>query len=124
MNDPTRRPDLDPETRRRLAAVLARTTGASPDGEKLAALAAAERILDARGLRLPELIEAPPAADPPPLPDDAEARELLRLIEASGAELDEWSARFVADLRRWRGRLTDRQRGKLAEIAARCGVTP
>jgi hypothetical protein len=47
---------LDPATCRRLAAVLARTSSASPAGERLAALTAAERILGGHGLCLEEVV--------------------------------------------------------------------
>jgi hypothetical protein len=53
---------LTDDDRRRLAAVLERTAGASPDGERLAALAAAERILSKAGMRMSNLVDVAPSA--------------------------------------------------------------
>lgn len=124
---PTPRPAdrLDADLARRLSSVLARL--ASPhDGEKLAAVAAIDRILGPRGLRLPELIaglaEPPPASRPDDPPDDIAARELLRRIDASPWMPGPWERQFLASLRCWRGRLTAKQRVKIGEIAARAGV--
>ncbi len=113
------RPDLDPATTRRLAAVAARLTS-SHDGERLAACAAIERLLAPRGLRLGELLEGLAASRAEvgrsPGTDD-DARELLRRIDASP-----WESQFLSSLRLWRGRMTGKQRAKLTEIAARAGV--
>lgn len=49
---------LDPDSLRRLEAVLERTGGASPDGERLAALSAAERILSKAAMRMSDLVRA------------------------------------------------------------------
>lgn len=118
------RPDLDPATTRRLAAVAARLTS-SHDGERLAACAAIERLLAPRGLRLGELLEGLAASRAEvgrsPGTDD-DARELLRRIDASPWMPAPWERGFLASLHLWRGHLTQKQRAKLAEIAARAGV--
>jgi hypothetical protein len=53
---------LNDDDRRRLSAVLERTASASPDGERLAALTAAERILSKAGMRMSNLVDAAPSA--------------------------------------------------------------
>jgi hypothetical protein len=118
------RPELDAETRRRLGLIAGRL-GSSFDGERLAALDALDRVLGPRGLRIGDLLAAaaaPPPAGPPPLPHDAEARELLRRIAESGWRPDPWEAGFLASVRAWRSKLSEKQLAKIAEIAARAGV--
>lgn len=107
------RPDVDPDLARRLAAVAGRL--ASPhDGEKLAAVAALQRLLERRGLRLGELLEGL-AADRPPRDRD---REMLEAVLAEADRLDTWKRRFAESLRPWVGSFTPKQRAKLLEIAA------
>jgi hypothetical protein len=121
------RPDLDPETRRRLGLIAGRL-GSSFDGERLAALEALDRVLGPRGLRLGDLLMAaatpapPPPPPPPPPAGDAEARELLRKIDASGWPASTWEKQFLGSIRAWRGRLTEKQRQKLYEIGRRAGA--
>jgi hypothetical protein len=121
----TPRPDLDPETRRRLGLIAGRLAS-SFDGERLAALDALDRVLGPRGLRLGDLLlaAATPAPPPPPPPPtgDAEAREWLARIDASGWPASAWEGRFLSSIRAWRGRLTEKQRQKLYEIGRRAGV--
>jgi hypothetical protein len=120
----TPRPDLDPETRRRLGLIAGRLAS-SFDGERLAALDALDRMLGPRGLRLGDLLMAaatPAPPPPPPPPGDAEARELLRKIDASAWMPGPWEIEFLSSMRKWRGPLTAKQRAKLIEIAERAGV--
>jgi hypothetical protein len=117
-------PDIDHDLARRLAAVAGRLTSGH-DGERLAACAAIERLLAPRGLRLGELIEglATSRAEAARSPaTDAGARELLRRIDASPWVPGRWESQFLSSLRRWGGRMTGKQRAKLAEIAVRAGV--
>ena len=124
----TPRPDLDPETRRRLGLIAGRLAS-SFDGERLAALEAIDRMLGPRGLRLGDLLMAaatpappPPPPPPPPPGGDAEAREWLARIDASGWPASTWEKQFLGSIRAWRGRLTEKQRQKLYEIGRRAGA--
>ena len=61
-------PGLPEPDRRRLAGALAiaACTSGAPDGERLAAIAAAERLLARHGLKLPDLARPMIAARPEP----------------------------------------------------------
>jgi hypothetical protein len=112
--------NLDAETRRRLGLIVARL--ASPhDGERLAALEAADRVLASHGLGLRELLAGALERGDRPLPRDAEARELLRRLLEREHQLDDWSRRFVRGAASFK-RLSERQLAKLAEIAQRAGL--
>ena len=119
--------NLDAATARRLAAVAARLTSGH-DGERLAACAALERLLEPRGLRLGELLEGlaadrPPAPRPRPAgpPRDSD-RDLLVRVLAEDDRLDPWKRRFAESLRPWAGPFTPKQKAKLLEIAAGLGL--
>ena len=122
----TPRPDLDPETRRRLGLIAGRLAS-SFDGERLAALDALDRVLGPRGLRLGDLLlaaatPAPPPPPPPPPPTTGDALEIIWRIDASPYMPGPWEIEFLGAMRKWRGPLTAKQRAKLLEIAERAGV--
>lgn len=105
---------LDADDRQRLARVLA-LLDSPVEGERHAALAAASRVLAARGIAWRELL------DVDDVPDADEARVLLRRLLQRLDALDAWQRRFVVDVAR-AARLSPRQRAKVAELAARVGV--
>lgn len=72
---------LDPDSLRKLEAVLERTGGASPDGERLAALSAAERILSKAAMRMSDLVRAMVGAS-----NSNNSRERENLMRAIRAE--------------------------------------
>lgn len=72
---------LDPDSLRKLEAVLERTGGASPDGERLAALSAAERILAKAAMRMSDLVRATVGAS-----NSNSSRERENLMRAIRAE--------------------------------------
>lgn len=72
---------LDPDSLRKLEAVLERTGGASPDGERLAALSAAERILARASMRMSDLVRATVGAA-----NSNSSRERENLMRAIRAE--------------------------------------
>jgi hypothetical protein len=116
------RPDLDPETRRRLGLIAGRLAS-SFDGERLAALEAIDRVLGPRGLRLGDLLTAATTpAPPPPPPPTGDALEIIWRIDASPYMPGPWEIEFIGSVRKWRGPLTAKQRAKLLEIAERAGV--
>lgn len=120
------RPELDADLARRLAACAGRLTSGH-DGERLAACAAIERLLEPRGLRLGELLEnladRPPASRPRPArPPRDRDRELLALVLAEADRLDPWKRRFAESLRPWAGPFTPKQAAKLREIGAGLGL--
>jgi hypothetical protein len=98
----------------RLGAFLALAEAdANPaDGERLAALAAAERLLARRGLRLRDL--APPPALPPPPVSTSQAD--LEVAIRAFPTLTEWEQNFVVSLRRVR-QFSEKQRAVLHQIA-------
>lgn len=119
--------NLDAATARRLAAVAARLAS-SQDGERLAACAALQRLLEPRGLRLGELLEGlaadrPPAPRPRPAgpPRDSD-RDLLARVLAEADRLDAWKLAFARSLEAWTGPLTPKQWAKLASIARGLGL--
>lgn len=87
---------LDPDSLRKLEAVLERTGGASPDGERLAALSAAERILSKASMRMSDLVRATVGAANSN--SSRERENLMRAIraEARVAELE----RQISEMRR------------------------
>lgn len=87
---------LDPDSLRKLEAVLERTGGASPDGERLAALSAAERILAKASMRMSDLVRATVGAANSN--SSRERENLMRAIraEARVAELE----KQISEMRR------------------------
>ena len=87
---------LDPDSLRKLEAVLERTGGASPDGERLAALSAAERILSKASMRMSDLVRAVSGAANSN--SSRERENLMRAIraEARVAELE----KQISEMRR------------------------
>jgi hypothetical protein len=81
-------------------------------GERIAALAAAERLLARRGFRLRDLVV--PLALPAPLGTGAQSD--LEVAIAAFPTLTEWEQNFVISLRRFR-QLSEKQRHVLAKIA-------
>ncbi|MDA8052026.1 MAG: hypothetical protein M0002_18835 [Rhodospirillales bacterium] len=86
------------------------------DGERLVALAAAERLLGRDGLRLRDLPALP--APEPALPELGMWRATCRQCLTRRHLLRAWEAGFLTDLQHFR-RLAVKQRYCLAEIAAR-----
>lgn len=87
---------LAPDSLRKLEAVLERTGGASPDGERLAALSAAERILSKAAMRMSDLVRATVGASN--YSSSRERENLMRAIraEARVAELE----KQISEMRR------------------------
>jgi hypothetical protein len=95
---------------------VAEAASNAPDGERLAAIAAVERMLAKLGLRLRDLI-APP---PPP----AEARPWRALVGEclqKAAGLTDWQEASLSNLRTFRD-ISAKQREVLEDIAASVGV--
>jgi hypothetical protein len=101
----------------RLGAFLALAEGdANPhDGERLAALAAAERLLAKHGLRLRDLPTSIAVAAPPsPLAGDPDLLTCLAALD----RLTAWERNFIVSLRGFRT-YSAKQAEALARIAAR-----
>jgi hypothetical protein len=127
---------FSPALRERLAKLMPRL--ASPyDGERIATLAAIERVLNAEGCDLHDLTAAvtvpavaAPASPSPQPRQRIEARRLLTLvdlIEHEGAPLSGRARDFLADLRCrcWRYDmvlLSPRQSAWLADLAEEAGI--
>jgi hypothetical protein len=101
---------LSPAERDRLAGCLALAEAQQNphDGERLAALFAAEKLLARKGFRLrdlaPALSQSPTASD-------------LEVAIGAFKTLTEWERNFIISLRRTREPLSEKQRVVLAQIA-------
>jgi hypothetical protein len=111
---------LPPDERERLAKMLA-LLDSDQAGERAAAIAAATRLLERRGLRWSEILEAVPS----PLPPAVERKPQVQTWRATCAELGKrpdhlrpWERKFVADLPAF-PRISVKQRYILDEIATR-----
>ena len=102
-------PGLPEPDRRRLAGALAiaACTSGAPDGERLAAVAAAERLLARHGLKLPDLARPMTAARPEPGQWDwrdtngdglPPAREMVAALADCAANLSAWEQDFIGSL--------------------------
>lgn len=115
---------LAPAVRGKLAACLrlVETDSGAPDGERLAALAAIERVLAANGHRLHDLAGAPhDDGDVVHVNGGADWRDLLARCAANEDRLSAWEQAFVGSL--WgRRRITPKQFAKLQEIVAGLGA--
>lgn len=107
--------------RRRLALVADRFE--SPfDGERLAALEAAGRMLAAGGLSWRDLIGGPAEADDEGEPVEAPHHAVADQLARAGADiLTPWELRFLAGLLTFRT-LSEKQRRLLAEIQGKVGA--
>jgi len=94
---------------------VAEAASNAPDGERLAAIAAVERMLAKLGLRLRDLIPPPPAAEARPW------RALVGECLQKAAGLTDWQEAFLSNLRTFR-EISAKQRGVLEDIAASAGV--
>jgi hypothetical protein len=121
---------LPDHTLRRIAAALtlAASSSGAPDGERLAAIAAAERLLAANGLTLADLAAAsrparPPAPEPPAWSasdgDLPPWREMVRDLCDYAERLTEWEQGFIASLSRRRYSPTERQHAVVARLYRR-----
>ena len=110
--------NLPAAERSKIAATLrlAAAAGGAGDAERLAAIAAAERLLARHALALPDLVVLAPAPHREPL-QSTWRETCARLAERPGS-LRQWEIGFVADLPRFR-RLSSKQRYILDEIARR-----
>jgi hypothetical protein len=101
---------------RKLEAVLtlAESASGAPDGERLAALSAAERLLGREGLRLRDLARAIPA-------DEEEVREMIAALLAE-PRLTTWERGFIASVAAWRGALSEKQRAVVVRLARTYGL--
>ncbi len=110
--------NLPPAERKRLAGTLrlAAAGGGAGDAERLAALAAAERLLARHALALPDLVELPPP--PHREPQRGIWRDTCRALADRPGSLRPWEREFVTDLPRF-GRISSKQRYILDEIARR-----
>jgi hypothetical protein len=113
--------------RERVVAILALAEGGSngPDGERLAALAAAERLLARYNLRLRDLpclalpaTPPPPEQDVPPLPG---WRLVILKCMRQRHVLSGRQEEFLTSLRKF-SRISPRQTAVLRDIARQCGV--
>lgn len=123
---------LDPNDARRLRSSLA-LLASSSDGEKLAAVAAAQRILDKAGMGFADLA---PDAKPVPIADMSrrhdnsdwrparpEPASLLRphqrdsfLLSGCGYPWNDWETDFLRDMRERAGSLSERQEDRLRSL--------
>lgn len=118
-------------TLRRLvgALALAASSSGAPDGERLAALGAAERLLAAHGLTLADLAVAAPRPARPPAPEPAAWsapdgdlppwRVMVRDLCDYAERLTEWEQGFIASVSRRRYRPTERQHAVVARLYRR-----
>ena len=115
---------LTPDIAAKLGACLALAEEASNphDGERLAALHAAERLLDKHGMKLRDLVrvpgERPKGRDAPHAP----WRDTVRRCQERPGGLRPWEGKFLASLAAF-PRLSDKQSKILREIASRLGVS-
>ncbi len=110
------------------ALALASSSSGAPDGERLAAIAAAERLLAGHGLTLADLAAAPRPA-PPPAPEPAAWsapdgdlppwRVMVRALCDYAQRLTEWEQGFLASLSRRRFRPTERQHAVVTRLYRR-----
>ena len=111
-------PKLPPAERAKIAATLrlAALAGGAGDAERLAALAAAERLLARHALALPDLVALAPVEHREP--QRGIWRQTCRQLAERPGSLRKWERDFVADLPRF-GRISSKQRYILNEIARR-----
>jgi hypothetical protein len=112
--------------RARLAAIMERTRaghdGTAHDGEALAAVHAANRLLDRHGMTWGDLLLPPKAPQPFPRPSRTD-EALLAALER--CPLADWPRDFVQGIRarlRSGHALTPVQRAKLRELAREHGI--
>jgi hypothetical protein len=120
MSGTTEAATLSPTDRDRLAKMLALLD--SPfDGERLAAVASATKLLERRGVRWCQILDH--MCQPPPRPPQRQPRPVhwrltcLRLLERVH-DLKPWEANFVRDIVRG-NTLTTRQHSCLREMERR-----
>jgi hypothetical protein len=107
---------LHPYDRRKLISFLG-MLGSDHDGERLAAVRAAQKLLSEKRLTWSDIL-APAAA----LPDSAqkpEWREHLLMLERSWGLLTEWERNFVSSMRSWIGDPTEKQLTQIQKIVDR-----
>ena len=108
-------------------AKLIRLLSSDRPGEVVAAAGAINRALQAAGLdihRLAEVVERSPLVpgQMPPTPDAGDNgnwRAMRRFCAGHDALLSAREKEFIADIKRWRGRLTPKQRDWLTAIYRR-----
>ena len=116
--------------RRRLAGALAIAACASgaPDGERLAAIAAAERLLARHGLKLPDLARPMIAARPEPGQWDwrdtngdglPPAREMVAALAERFHNISDWERNFIGSLLSRRRPLSAKQSDVVARLYRR-----
>jgi hypothetical protein len=94
----------------------------APDGERIAAINAVERLLAKTGLRLRDLATSGKAAERQ-MPEMGTWRETCRLCLQHRQALRAWEVNFLTDLPKFQ-RVSTKQRWALDEIAMRIGVKP
>lgn len=109
---------VQPKHLRRLSASLA-MLDAPTDGEKLAAIAAAKRLLDRIGIGFAELAGGitvlPPPPEPGPDHDFVGHLEALRML-TSGFPWNAWERKFLHSVRSQRTPLSECQAAKLSHL--------
>jgi hypothetical protein len=111
-------PQISEADRGRIASCLQLATDGATDGEKLAGLAGARRLLQRSGTSWGDLVcQRPPASQPVPRPWIDLADRCLRRPDC----LTEWERNFVGDIRSFR-QLSPKQATILARIANKIGL--
>jgi hypothetical protein len=101
---------------------LAEANSNAPDGERIAAINAAERLLNKAGLRLRDLAE-PSAFTERQMPEMGTWRETCRRCLGQRHALRAWEVNFLTDVQKFR-RISPKQRWIVDEVAIRLGVKP
>jgi hypothetical protein len=97
------------------------------DGERATAAAMATELLRRHGLSWQDVLQASAtgatgATGRPSPPRDW--RVCVAECQRRSGELSQWENRFLADLRRWRGVLSPKQRAKLRTICEALALPP